>query len=305
MRCGDKGFIRADGQPCMQPIPSSAVACVWHSRTKEERSLFAAKGAGASLMKAGMATKAVLPASTPAPSMGTAAEITEEIRVLIHRVLTGQLDPRRGEVALGALMRVRAERVESEPQTRPVPQVLTWRLPFCDNCTCPTCTKNRGDVQRMHAWNPDIERRDEARPPTSVHLCPSSPDGKHVVMPRADEWPPAAEGAMFWCESCDQRVRLRESDDGARIVHGAQDETPEEAAAAMEIDRGRETEAARAAQAEGAPRSGLHRGPSARNVRPMRRSVLSLGRVQSRRMERQARRNSAGLRPPEPPLTAA
>jgi len=44
MKCGDKGHVTALGQPCNQNIPKGASACLWHSRTAEQRSLLAARG---------------------------------------------------------------------------------------------------------------------------------------------------------------------------------------------------------------------------------------------------------------------
>ena len=96
MKCGDRGFVNAAGQPCGQVIGVKAAACIWHSRTPEERSLLALKGGIASrLQRALPATYAMIPFD----SRESVVRFAED---LARRVLTEDVDPRRVDSALRA-----------------------------------------------------------------------------------------------------------------------------------------------------------------------------------------------------------
>jgi hypothetical protein len=109
VKCGDKGFLTADGQPCGQPIAASAKGCVWHSRTPEERSALATKGALASRMRR------YLPTAAPAPEFSTTEAIVRWAEQTAHRVLTGTLDPRAASEARQlAALTVSARQAEAQ-----------------------------------------------------------------------------------------------------------------------------------------------------------------------------------------------
>ncbi|MCH8039557.1 MAG: hypothetical protein IH977_04340 [Nitrospinae bacterium] len=61
MKCGDKGHLTAQGQPCGQNINVKAAGCLWHVRSKKQRTVLATRGAlAARLNKA-------LPVGDPMP----------------------------------------------------------------------------------------------------------------------------------------------------------------------------------------------------------------------------------------------
>lgn len=88
MKCGERGFKTVTGEPCGQEIGARAAGCLWHSRTAEERSLLATKGALASRMRR------FLPTTTPPPEFGSTAAIVTWAQETAQRVLSGALDPR-------------------------------------------------------------------------------------------------------------------------------------------------------------------------------------------------------------------
>jgi hypothetical protein len=104
VKCGDRGFRNATGQPCGQTIGGNAPGCIWHVRTPAERSLLALKGGIASRMRS------ALPASTPEPPFDSPDSIVAWAQRMAHAALTQDVDPRRmaeargfGQLALSAL----------------------------------------------------------------------------------------------------------------------------------------------------------------------------------------------------------
>lgn len=96
MKCGDLGFTNAAGAPCGQNIAADATGCLWHSRTAEERSLLATKGAIASKMKK------ALPADYAMRPFDSRDSVIQFAQDLAYRVLTQDVDPRRIDTALRA-----------------------------------------------------------------------------------------------------------------------------------------------------------------------------------------------------------
>jgi hypothetical protein len=104
MKCGDRGHVNAEGQPCQQTIGVRAAACIWHSRDAEGRRLLALKGGIASRMRS------ALPATTPEPPFDSPENIVAWAQQMAHAALTQDVDPRRmaeargfASLALGAL----------------------------------------------------------------------------------------------------------------------------------------------------------------------------------------------------------
>lgn len=98
MKCGDRGFKTVNGTPCGQTIGARAKACIWHSRTPEERTLMASR---ASLCKK---NRRLLPADfanamVPFNSRESVIQFAQD---LARRVLTEDVDPRRIDSALRA-----------------------------------------------------------------------------------------------------------------------------------------------------------------------------------------------------------
>lgn len=60
MKCGENGHLTVHGLPCGQELKKRGeTACLWHSRTKEERTALAAKGHLVSRMKKALPEGAV------------------------------------------------------------------------------------------------------------------------------------------------------------------------------------------------------------------------------------------------------
>jgi hypothetical protein len=90
VKCGDKGFLTATGQPCGQTIGRSASACLWHSRNAQERRALALKGGIASRMR----TIVCLPGDTPSPVLDSPEGVRTLIADTINDTRTGRLDHR-------------------------------------------------------------------------------------------------------------------------------------------------------------------------------------------------------------------
>lgn len=97
MKCGDRGFKNAIGEPCGQNISPHARACLWHTRDAGARRLLAAKGAIASRLKR------ALPSSYQIPELVTIESIIAFARELIRLALTEDVDLRRVSEARGGL----------------------------------------------------------------------------------------------------------------------------------------------------------------------------------------------------------
>lgn len=96
MKCGEKGFLTKAGLPCGQDISESRKACLWHSKTPEERSRLGARGGLASRMNKVMDASYVM---VPFTSRESVIHFAQE---LAQRVLTEKVDPRRVDTALRA-----------------------------------------------------------------------------------------------------------------------------------------------------------------------------------------------------------
>ena len=111
MTCGDKGHVRADGQPCGQPINAKMPACIHHRSTPAERRLFGVKGALASRMRR------YLPATTVAPEFSSTEAIVRWAEQTAQRVLTGNLDPRAASEARQlAALTISARQADAQAQ---------------------------------------------------------------------------------------------------------------------------------------------------------------------------------------------
>ncbi len=112
MKCGDKGFVTAAGLPCQQNIPRTAPGCLWHSRTAEERSIVATKGAIAAKMRR------ALPADYPMPSLDDGLDGCEAAAKELYKLsLTGNVDRWRLTEARGALaLLLQAKQVRATEQ---------------------------------------------------------------------------------------------------------------------------------------------------------------------------------------------
>jgi hypothetical protein len=119
VKCGDRGHVGRDGQPCGQVISTSAQACVWHSRDAEGRRLLALKGGIASRMRS------ALSASTPEPPFDSPESIVAWSQRMAHTALTQDVDPRRMAEARGF-----AQLALSALSAKPRPQLVDALLRF-------------------------------------------------------------------------------------------------------------------------------------------------------------------------------
>ncbi len=118
MHCGDLGHKTIHGQPCGQTVGRGKKACIWHSRTPEQRSVLARKGGIArSLEKA-------LPSTYNVPPFDTRESIVEWAREMAGKVLRGELSPKLSAEARGhAQLALQARTAEA--QERLVEALLT------------------------------------------------------------------------------------------------------------------------------------------------------------------------------------
>jgi hypothetical protein len=172
MKCGDKGFKTAAGLPCGQTINPKQPACLWHSRTPEERRLLALRGTAASMMK----TMEVVPDSTPAPQLASVDGVVALLQDTIQRTRTGRLDPRRAEAVMqGALRAVQALQIKASlPPEKPGPSGLSIQLysSFAET-TCPEC---------CHRFKPAFEGINEITPT----VVTGAPEGDHDLRTRPE-----------------------------------------------------------------------------------------------------------------------
>ncbi len=111
MKCGDKGFVTAAGLPCQQNINPKATGCLWHSRTPEQRSIVATRGALAAKMKK------ALPTDHPIPPLDGLSSYEGACRDLYRLSLTGNVDRWRLTEARGAIaLLMQAEQVRAQQQ---------------------------------------------------------------------------------------------------------------------------------------------------------------------------------------------
>lgn len=96
MKCGDRGFLTAAGQPCGQVIGAGAAGCIWHLRSPEGRRLLALKGGMASRMKR------ALPSTYQMRAFDSEQDIIAFAHELARLALTEDVDPRRVDAARGA-----------------------------------------------------------------------------------------------------------------------------------------------------------------------------------------------------------
>ncbi len=111
MKCGDKGFVTAAGLPCQQNISVRASGCLWHSRTAEQRSIVATRGALAARMKK------ALPPTYPISSLDGLSGCEKAIQEGYELSAKGDVDAwrlreMRGFVAL----RIQVEQVRAQQQ---------------------------------------------------------------------------------------------------------------------------------------------------------------------------------------------
>jgi hypothetical protein len=109
MKCGDKGFVTATGAPCGQTIGTRAKACIWHSRTAEERSALALRGGIATRMR----TVPTLPEETPSPVLDNPEGVRQLIAETVQAARTGKLDHRIASVVIaGATAAIKLAELE-------------------------------------------------------------------------------------------------------------------------------------------------------------------------------------------------
>jgi hypothetical protein len=123
MKCGEKGWKTAAGEPCQQNISRHAIGCLWHSRTPQERAVVAQRGAVASRMK----SLEVLAESTPLPELDD-DDGRGLIRETIQQVRTGKLDPRRAEVVLGGVVKAAQLKAAREAAKGGSPGITTVNI---------------------------------------------------------------------------------------------------------------------------------------------------------------------------------
>jgi len=95
MKCGDKGFTTVTGHPCGQTIGADTPACIWHSRTPEERTLLASKGGLKTTIKRAFPSDYAV----GFPDREAVVRVVED---LAKRALTDQVDLGRIDTALRA-----------------------------------------------------------------------------------------------------------------------------------------------------------------------------------------------------------
>ncbi len=95
MKCGDRGHKTVAGTPCGQIIGPDTPACIWHSRTPEERTTLAMRGGLKSKMRA------ALPHDYAVTFVDREA-VTRFVEDLAQRALVEDVDLRRIDTALKA-----------------------------------------------------------------------------------------------------------------------------------------------------------------------------------------------------------
>lgn len=148
MKCGDRGFLTAEGKPCGQNIGATARACLWHLRSPSERSLLASTGSIVSRMNKALPpgyevpefndeaaviafsramaqtalTKERVDLKRLSEARGWAGIALQAFGVAVQRRLTDALAKiEHGELAVGILAQIRA----GDAPRRPLP----WKLP--------------------------------------------------------------------------------------------------------------------------------------------------------------------------------
>src|SRR5688572_18898761 len=97
-QCGANGYLTVAGKPCQQYLKGKEEACLWHSRSAEERSLLASRGTIAAKLKA------ALPESFVVPEELTRPATRKLIRDLVEWTLKkSSVDYKRVEVVKGLL----------------------------------------------------------------------------------------------------------------------------------------------------------------------------------------------------------
>jgi hypothetical protein len=98
MRCGEKGFLNADGHPCGQTIAATAKSCLWHDTTpKGKRQADLQRKRGGLVSRA----KLALPASYLVKPFDSVDSIIEWAHEMAGKVLKEDVDPRRTSEARG------------------------------------------------------------------------------------------------------------------------------------------------------------------------------------------------------------
>jgi hypothetical protein len=112
LKCGERGYTNADGQPCGQPINAKAPGCIHHDPAQSERAQAVRyRGAAASRMRRFM------PASAPPPEFSSTASIVTWAQETARQVLTGALDPRAaGEARQLAALTISARQADAQAQ---------------------------------------------------------------------------------------------------------------------------------------------------------------------------------------------
>jgi hypothetical protein len=112
MKCGDKGFVNADGTPCQQNIAASATSCLWHDQTPKGK-----RKADLERKRGGIASRAKLslPASYLVKPFDSVESIIEWAHEMAGKVLKEDVDPRRTSEARGfAQLAVSAHQIRAQ-----------------------------------------------------------------------------------------------------------------------------------------------------------------------------------------------
>lgn len=110
MKCGDRGFTNATGQPCGQVIGAKSAGCIFHDPARAgEAKKAQAKGALASRMRF------TLPKTYQVPEFATRESIVRWAEDMAGRVLRGELDPKLSAEARGhAQLALQARTAEAQ-----------------------------------------------------------------------------------------------------------------------------------------------------------------------------------------------
>lgn len=108
-RCGDFGHKTIHGESCQQTVPRGKKACIWHSRTPEQRSILARKGGIA------RALEKALPSTYQVPPFDTRESIVNWAREMAGKVLRGELSVKLSAEARGhAQLALQARTAEAQ-----------------------------------------------------------------------------------------------------------------------------------------------------------------------------------------------
>jgi hypothetical protein len=112
MKCGELGFLNADGTPCRQNIAATATSCLWHDQSPRGR-----RKADLERKRGGIASRAklALPASYLVKPFDSVDSIIEWAHEMAGKVLKEDVDPRRTSEARGfAQLAVSAHQIRTQ-----------------------------------------------------------------------------------------------------------------------------------------------------------------------------------------------